>query len=53
VLSLPFTQAGMPAVAVPAGTTGAGLPLGLQLVGRRGDDERLLAWAEGVAQVCG
>jgi|SRR5687767_9195357 len=45
VMNLPWTYAGMPAIALPAGRDPAGLPLGLQLVGRFGDDERLLAWA--------
>ena len=44
-MSLPWSQAGLPAVSVPAGTTAAGLPLGLQCVGRPGADEQLLALA--------
>ena len=44
-MSLPWSQAGLPAVGVPAGVTAAGLPLGLQCVGRPGGDERLLALA--------
>ena len=45
VMNLPWTQAGLPAVSLPAGTDGKGLPLGLQLVGRWNEDERLLASA--------
>jgi Asp-tRNA(Asn)/Glu-tRNA(Gln) amidotransferase A subunit family amidase len=45
VMNLPWTQAGMPAVTIPAGELD-GMPLGLQLVGRFMDDERLLRWAE-------
>ena len=36
---------------VPGGVDSAGMPLGLQVVGRPGDDERLLAAATWVAQV--
>jgi amidase len=34
---------GQPAAAVPAGLSGAGLPLGVQLVGRAGDEATLLS----------
>jgi Asp-tRNA(Asn)/Glu-tRNA(Gln) amidotransferase A subunit family amidase len=51
VMNLPWTHAGMPSVSLPAGTTDAGLPLGLQCVGRAGADERLLAWATPTADV--
>ncbi len=44
-LNLPWTHMGMPALTVPAGVAANGLPLGLQLVGRYGEDEQLLAWA--------
>lgn len=44
-MNLPWTHAGLPAVTIPAGSLD-GVPLGLQLVGRAHDDERLLAWAE-------
>lgn len=46
IMNLPWTHAGMPAVTLPAGRAANGLPLGLQLVGAFGEDERLLAWAE-------
>ena len=44
-----WTFVGAPAIAIPTGLGPTGLPLGLQLVGRRGADRRLLAaaaWAE-------
>ncbi|MFN3846378.1 MAG: amidase [Paracoccaceae bacterium] len=40
-----WTLAGVPAVTVPLFWTESGLPMGLQLVGRRGDDARLLRTA--------
>jgi len=48
VMNAPWTHAGVPAVSLPAGTAD-GLPLGLQVVGRYGADERLLGWAERIA----
>ncbi|SNT64197.1 Asp-tRNAAsn/Glu-tRNAGln amidotransferase A subunit [Asanoa hainanensis] len=44
-MSVPFSVLGAPALSVPAGRDEHGLPWGIQLVGARGDDERLLAWA--------
>lgn len=38
----PFNAAGTPAISVPCGTDGAGLPVGLQIVGRRGNDDTVL-----------
>ena len=43
VMALPWTHAGLPALSLPAGTDAAGWPLGLQVVGRFGEDERLLS----------
>lgn len=40
-----FTPLGLPALSVPAGFTPAGLPVGLQMVGARGSDARLLRLA--------
>jgi aspartyl-tRNA(Asn)/glutamyl-tRNA(Gln) amidotransferase subunit A len=42
---VPFTQHGGPALVLPAGATADGLPVGVQLVGSRGGDTRLLALA--------
>jgi amidase len=41
----PFNVSGQPAISLPAGKTRAGLPIGIQLVGRRGADRALLAAA--------
>jgi amidase len=43
---IPASLAGVPAVAVPAGFGSAGLPMGLQLIGARGNDLGLLQLAE-------
>jgi amidase len=40
-----FNVSGQPAVSLPAGRSNAGLPIGVQLVGRRGADRRLVALA--------
>jgi amidase len=45
-----ITVTAHPAVSVPAGLSAGGLPAGLQLVGRYGDDDRLLAIAGAVGQ---
>lgn len=42
-----------PAISVPAGFTAGGLPIGLQLVGRYGDDGRLLQLAHAFEQATG
>jgi amidase len=46
-----ITVTAHPAVSVPAGFTTSGLPVGLQLVGRYGTDDRLLSIAGAVAPV--
>ncbi len=43
-----WTSLGVPCVTVPAGAGPRGLPLGIQIVGRRGEDTSVLAWAEWV-----
>ncbi|OGL09151.1 MAG: glutamyl-tRNA amidotransferase [Candidatus Rokubacteria bacterium RIFCSPLOWO2_02_FULL_73_56] len=40
--TFPFNLSGQPAASVPCGFTKDGLPIGLQIVGRRGDDASVL-----------
>jgi Asp-tRNA(Asn)/Glu-tRNA(Gln) amidotransferase A subunit family amidase len=47
-LNLPWSYCGLPAVTFPSGCTHEGLPVGLQLVGRRHGESSLL----GVAKWC-
>jgi amidase len=49
----PFNMTGHPALVIPAGCTEEGLPIGVQLVGRRWEDERLLATARVFVSVIG
>ncbi|WP_411120689.1 amidase [Streptomyces sp. x-19] len=51
IMCLPWSNAGLPSLSLPAGRAGNGLPLGLQLVGRSGADESLLTWAVDVERV--
>ena len=44
---------GLPGVAMPIGLDSQGLPIGIQLIGRRWEDERLLAIAKLVSHVTG
>jgi aspartyl-tRNA(Asn)/glutamyl-tRNA(Gln) amidotransferase subunit A len=41
--AFPFNLTGQPAATVPAGFTASGLPVGLQIVGRRHADRTVLA----------
>lgn len=45
IFTRPINMAGLPALAVPAGRSSAGLPVGVQLIGRRGADDLLVRLA--------
>ena len=44
--SFPINLSQQPAASVPCGMTGSGLPIGLQIVGPRGEDARVLGFAK-------
>jgi amidase len=49
----PFSFTGQPALVVPVSVTAEGLPVGVQLVGRHGDDEMLLSLGSQLQTVIG
>jgi aspartyl-tRNA(Asn)/glutamyl-tRNA(Gln) amidotransferase subunit A len=49
IMTVPASLAGLPAISVPAGTTDAGLPIGVQLIGARTSDSILMAIAKDAA----
>ncbi len=51
IMSLPWTHAGLPTLAVPAGPGDSGLPIGLQITAGWWKDEELLEWGIGVEDV--
>ncbi|WP_347303150.1 Asp-tRNA(Asn)/Glu-tRNA(Gln) amidotransferase subunit GatA [Croceibacterium sp. TMG7-5b_MA50] len=53
VFSVPASLAGLPAMSVPAGLDGDGLPLGLQLIGRPLDEQGVLNAALAIEQRAG
>jgi Asp-tRNA(Asn)/Glu-tRNA(Gln) amidotransferase A subunit family amidase len=53
IMNLPWTQAGLPAINLPAGKSQDGLPLGLQIVGNWYKDESLLFWAKDLERALG
>jgi aspartyl-tRNA(Asn)/glutamyl-tRNA(Gln) amidotransferase subunit A len=42
----PFNLSGQPAISVPCGLSNTGLPIGLQLAAKHGDDMKLLSFAQ-------
>lgn len=48
VLTWPFNLTGHPAATVPVGLTASGLPVGMQIVGRRYEDDTVLAASAGI-----
>jgi aspartyl-tRNA(Asn)/glutamyl-tRNA(Gln) amidotransferase subunit A len=46
VMTVPASLAGLPAISVPAGKNEQGLPIGVQLIGARRQDARMLALAK-------
>ena len=53
VFTLPCNLAGLPGISVPVAFTGAGLPLGVQLVGRALDEATLLRAARAIERGAG
>ncbi len=49
VMSVPINLAGLPGLAIPAGTSENGLPTGLQLIGPRRSDKTLINFAKELA----
>lgn len=50
IMNLPWTYAGLPAINLPTGFLKNKLPVGLQLVAGWYQDEKLLAWADQMAE---
>ena len=48
-----FNYSGHPAIAMPCGLDGDGLPIGVQLVGKRWSESRLLAVAQALSPLGG
>jgi len=53
VLTVPASLAGLPAISVPAGLSGDGLPLGLHLIGRAFDEETMFRAARALEDAAG
>jgi len=53
VLTVPASLAGLPAISVPAGLSGDGLPLGLHLIGRAFDETTLFRAAQALEDAAG
>ncbi len=53
VFTVPADLAGIPALCVPAGLDGTGLPLGLQVMGRPFDEETVFAVGAAIEKAAG
>ncbi|WP_420132091.1 Asp-tRNA(Asn)/Glu-tRNA(Gln) amidotransferase subunit GatA [Rhodopseudomonas sp.] len=53
IFTVTVNMAGLPGIAVPAGSDSQGLPLGLQLIGRPFDEETLFSLGEVIEQSAG
>jgi len=53
VFTVPASLAGLPAISLPAGLSGGGLPLGLHLIGKPFDEATLLCAAYALEQAAG
>ncbi len=53
VFTVPASMAGVPAMSVPAGLDGQGLPLGLQVIGRPFDEETMFALGAALERAAG
>src|SRR5690606_22235107 len=53
IFTVTVNMAGLPGIAVPAGLDAKGLPLGLQLIGRRVEEEALFQTGQGIEQAAG
>lgn len=51
--TMPFNLSGHPAVVIPIGKTPEGLPVGLQIVGKRWQEMELIAIAQSIDSVVG
>lgn len=51
IMTVPASLAGLPALSVPAGKTAAGLPVGVQIIGKQRDDALVIAFARSVEGV--
>jgi aspartyl-tRNA(Asn)/glutamyl-tRNA(Gln) amidotransferase subunit A len=49
----PFNLSGLPAISIPCGNTGAGLPIGLQIAAGKWKEREILRAAYAYEQACG
>lgn len=51
--TIPFNATGLPAISLPIGQSRSGMPIGVQFVGRFGQDAQLLTLAARLEEACG